>query len=217
MLLSGWQQALTVLLAVVPGFVYQGARAHFRGPTPDERDIGVRILRALALSGIFALLYVGVLGERLTAKISDPVKYLDNPHLSALWAFLMVFAIPFGTAAVVHVWNARKQNPEHRWRDLFRIYNPTPTAWDFASQKLDWGFVRVLTKDGAWVGGFAGDQSFFTGYPEEREIFLEVPWTLDSDGVFGAPVPAAVGMWIRCDDAQLVQFIGYEPQPPDPS
>lgn len=213
MLLSGWQQALTVLLAVVPGFVYQGARAHFRGPTPDEREIGVRILRALALSGIFALLYVGVLGSRLTSKLSDPVKYLDNPHWSALWAFLMVFAIPFGSAMLVHVWNSRKQFPGLHWTKRFRVYNPVPTAWDFANNRLEPGFVRVLTKDGLWIGGYAGEQSFFTGYPETREVFVEEAWDLDNDGAFQNPIPASVGMWVRCDDAQLVQFLRSDPAP----
>lgn len=216
MLLSGWQQALTVLLTVVPGFVYQGARSHFRGPTPDERELGVRILRALALSGIFALVYVGILGSRLTSRISEPGRYLESPRWSALWALLLLFVIPFVAAVIIHVWNARKQYPDLRWRELFRIYNPIPTAWDFANTRLEPGFVRVLTKEGLWIGGYAGERSFFTGYPENRELYLEVAWSLDNDGVFQFPVPNSVGMWVRCDDAQVVQFIGIEQPAPTP-
>jgi hypothetical protein len=46
---SGWLQALTLLLAVIPGFIYQGTRSQLRGPTPDEREVGVRILRVTAV------------------------------------------------------------------------------------------------------------------------------------------------------------------------
>lgn len=41
MFVSGWQQALTLLLAVIPGFIYQGTPSQLRGPTPDEREVGV--------------------------------------------------------------------------------------------------------------------------------------------------------------------------------
>jgi len=59
MLLTGWQQALTVFLIVIPGFVYQGVRARFRGPTPeDQQEFSLRILRALSTSAVFALVYV---------------------------------------------------------------------------------------------------------------------------------------------------------------
>ncbi|EME19362.1 DUF6338 family protein [Rhodococcus qingshengii] len=216
MLLSGWQQALTVLLAVVPGFVYQGARAHFRGPTPDEREISVRVLRALALSGIFVLSYVMVLGSSLTSKLSDPVKYLENPRWTAFWALVMVFVIPFLVAMAVHVVKSAIQLPDFPWTKFFRIYNTIPTAWDFANDRLAPGFVRVLTKEGLWVGGYAGVQSFLTSYPETREIFVEEAWELDNDGAFLTVDDASAGMWIRCDDAQLVQFLRpITPPPPD--
>ena len=42
MLVSGWQQAVTLLLAIVPGFIYQGTLSRLRGPTPDDREMGVR-------------------------------------------------------------------------------------------------------------------------------------------------------------------------------
>lgn len=79
-LVSGWQQALTLLLAVIPGFVYQGTRLRLRGPTPDAREIGVRILRALAGSGFAALAYVVVLGPALTTVVTRPVNLLEHPR-----------------------------------------------------------------------------------------------------------------------------------------
>lgn len=217
MLLSGWQQALTVLLTVIPGFVYQGARSHFRGPTPDEREIGVRILRALALSGIFGLTYVALFGASLTGRIFDPSRYLGTPRGWAGAALLLLFVVPFLMAALVHTWSAWRKFPDLTVGQFFRIYSPTPTAWDFASTGIEPGFVRVLTKDGLWIGGYAAESSFFTSYPEPRELYLEVAWRLNNDGAFEQPVPNSKGMWVRCDDAQVVQFISIAtPTPPPP-
>ncbi len=87
------------------------------------------------------------------------------------------------------------------------MYDPTATAWDFAADHMGPGFVRVYTSDDTWVGGRSEDKSYFSGYPETREIFLQEAWELDEDGVFIQPIPRTAGVWIRCDDAQFVQFL----------
>ena len=66
---------------------------------------------------------------------------------------------------------------------------------------------RVYTSDNTWVGGRSEDKSYFSGYPETREIYLQEAWELDEDGVFERPIPRTAGVWIRCDDAQFVQFL----------
>jgi uncharacterized protein DUF6338 len=88
-----------------------------------------------------------------------------------------------------------------------RIYDPTPTAWDFAFGNAEAGFVRVLTKEGRWVGGYAGPNSFFSSYPEDRELFLEQAWQLNDEGVFDKVIEGSAGVWVDCADAQLVQFL----------
>ncbi len=95
---SGWQQALTLLLAVIPGFVYQGTRSRLRGPTPDDREIGVQILRALAGSGFAALAYVVVLGPALTKAVTRPVDSLEHPCRVALVLIVLIFLVPMAAA-----------------------------------------------------------------------------------------------------------------------
>lgn len=209
MLVSGWQQAVTVLLAVVPGFLYQGLRARLRGPTPDDRELGVRVVRALAWSGALALLYVGVLGSTLTDALSRPASSLEHPRSAAWVAFVLVVVLPATLAVAVHAWTTWRAYPSMSWSERFRVYDPTPTAWDFASSRSGPGFVRILTKDGAWVGGYAGADSFLTSYPEPREVYLQEAWQMADDGTFEAPVVGngTVGVWVRCDDVQLVQFL----------
>lgn len=206
MVVSGWQQALTVLLAVIPGFVFQGFRGHFRGPIPEEREFSARILRALAISGLLAIVYVVALGRVVTDLVITPASSFDHPRATAALAGALVFVVPAIAAVAVHAYEVRGMT-NMDWRKRFRLYDPTPTAWDFASSRTEPGFVRILSKEGTWAGGYAGLGSFFTGYPEMREVYLQEAWELTDDGTFVAALPGPSGVWIRCDDAQLVQFL----------
>lgn len=207
MLVSGWQQALTIVVLVIPGFVYQGVRTRFRGPTPDDRELGVRVLRALAVSALLTLVYTIVLGPMLKDRVLHPQNSLENIRGAAVLVLMLVFIIPTGVAIGLHVRAISKLYPELPLREKFEVYDPTPTAWDFASSRVSPGYVRVLTKDGIWVGGYAGSQSFFTSYPETREIFVEQAWVLSDEGEFEAVMDGTAGQWIRCDDASIVQFL----------
>jgi hypothetical protein len=70
----------------------------------------------------------------------------------------------------------------------------------------------VLTKDGNWVGGYAGTESFYTNYPSSREIFVETAWRFDESGEFKHPITGSTGQWIKCDDVPVVEFLS--PQQP---
>jgi hypothetical protein len=207
MLVSGWQQALTVLVVIIPGFVYQGLRSRLRGPTPEDQELGVRILRALTASGLLALAYVITLGPLLTDAAQRPLDALDHPRVAAMILLTLVFVVPAAVAVVLHVRAVSKLYPGLPWREKFSVYDPTPTAWDFAVNRVGPGFVRVLTKDGSWVGGYAGQDSFFTNYPRPREIFIEQAWKLGNSGEFERAIEGSSGEWVKCDDAPIVQFL----------
>jgi len=215
MLVTGWQQALTVLVIVVPGFVHQIVQSRLRGPGPEDGDLGVRILRALTTSGLFALIYFVALGKTLTAAISHPTSYLDQPRSTALLLLVLVFVIPATVAVGQHARNTRRRYPDVPWKQVFRIYNPTPTAWDFAVDRVGPGYLRVLNKDGNWVGGYAGEESFYTNFPQAREVFLETAWRLDERGEFKSPITGSAGQWIKCDDAPVVEFLRPQETTPD--
>jgi Family of unknown function (DUF6338) len=207
-LVTGWQQALTVLLIVIPGFVHQGILSRLRGPTPEDRDLGTRILRALRSSGLFALIYLFAVGPSLVHAVTRPRTYVvEHPRLAALVLLVGVFAVPAGVAVVQHARAARRLYPKLPWKKVFHVYDATPTAWDFAVNRVGPGYVRVLTKDGEWVGGYAGEDSFYTNYPEAREIFVERGWQLGDDGDFQEEITGSAGRWIQCDAAAVVEFI----------
>jgi hypothetical protein len=207
MLPSGWQQALTLVLTIIPGFVYQIALTSRRGPTPEERVLGVRILRALAMSAVLAIIYLAVLGSTIIDQATHPLATItSHPVRTAASLFVLIFLIPWALAWLKHfaqtVWVYRS-----KFRARLRTYDPTPTAWDFAFDHADAGFVRALTKDGHWLGGYFGAKSFATSHPEAREIFIEQAYAIDNDGKFNGPVEGPAQLWIDCTEAQLVQFV----------
>jgi hypothetical protein len=220
LLVSGWQQAVTLLVIIIPGFIFQGTRSRLRGPSREEQEVTVRILQALAMSGFLALLYVVVLGARLTDPVMNPEVFTDHDHhghpsppdprLSALILIVLVFVFPIALAWVFQYcathfvivdWCIKRTDR------TFSRYDSTPTAWDFAADHMGQGFLRVYTKDNTWLGGRLQEDAYVSGFPEAREVFLNEAWELDEDGVFLHAVPGTAGIWIRCDDVQFVQFL----------
>jgi hypothetical protein len=67
-------------------------------------------------------------------------------------------------------------------------------------------FVRVLTTDGLWLGGWFGEASYVSTFPEPREMFIEVAHEIDSAGRIGRPQEESAGMYLRCDDIRAVEM-----------
>lgn len=211
---STWTQVFIVALFVLPGFVYRGIRSRLRGPHPDDREATVRVLRALGVSVALGLAYTLALGPVIAARARAPQSVLDSPRASAALALLLLFGIPALLALVGHIFYLRSIGVvdclrDVRWSHL-RIYDNTPTAWDVAFRGREEQFVRVLTADNKWVGGLADENAFATAYPEGRELYLSVAYKMLDDGAFSDEVINSTGMWIRCDDVQLVQFVAPE-------
>jgi hypothetical protein len=215
MLPSNWQQAFVVLIFVIPGIIFQSVRTRLRGASPENKDASVRVLRAIGAAGILGLSYVAILGNRITQPFDrSQGDLLKSPRAAALWALLLLILVPAAAAFIQHVVLVYRRG--YRGKDLLNnlfLYDPTPTGWDRAALGRPVCFVRVLTGKGTWVGGYAGGNSFVSAWPQERDIFVEIAYEMDSDGSFSSPVESSIGMWIRCDDAQLVQYLSVPDQP----
>lgn len=44
--------------------------------------------------------------------------------------------------------------------------------------------MRVRLAENVWVGGWFGQNSFLSGWPEPRDIFIESQWKIDETGAF---------------------------------
>lgn len=202
-------QLILLLLLVLPGTVYQFVRARLRGPAPDDASALNRVLRALGMSALLSLLYTVTVGPplwRLAVEASAAARQGEVPALRgfALWALVLLFIVPAGVALADHLRRIHVTTP-----GLLKLtYDPSyPGAWDFAFLNRGDCYVRLLTLDGRWIGGWMGDDCWVSSYPEPRELFIAQAHAMSEDGSFGPVVPGSIGMYVRCDDIRLIEFL----------
>src|SRR5438105_9132217 len=150
-------QLTIALLFVVPGFVYQAVRQRVRGPSPEDINFSDKLFRALGVGTGLMAIYLAVAGSwilRLTERRHDHVPSWQGAqqHVTALaWlAVLLLLVIPAMLALAGYFWTIKQIS----LRGI--TYSPVPRAWDYTFTDLDPCFVRVLTNDGVWLGGWFG-------------------------------------------------------------
>lgn len=200
-------QLVILLLFVLPGVVYQSARSRLRGPSPDDASALNRVLRALGVSATLLGLYAVTVGPHvlhLVAEAQESGGDVKDGTVRevALWALVLLLAVPALLALLLFL---LRKVPWPRW--LRVTYDPIPRAWDFAFTNVTPSYVRALTLDGRYTGGWYGEDSYVSSYPEPREIFLETAHHMNEDGTFGQEVAGSNGMYIRCDDVRLVELV----------
>lgn len=195
-------QLALLVVVVLPGAVYQFLRERFRGPLPGERDLGERVLRALAASVVLNSLYAVAAGPALVRLARDPEGgwqgVLERPRAAGLTGLLLFFLVPAVAAGAVSWWQRRR---------LRARYRSTPTSWDHMFRSRGSCFVRVRLKDGSWAGGWYGSRSYATSYPQPPALFLESAWRLGPDGSFAHRIEHSAGLHIRAEDADVVELL----------
>lgn len=158
---------------------------------------------------LFALCYLLFWPETLsiaTSKGSGALDGVDRATLVSTAAF--AFLAPAVLAVTLHAVTVfRGGHRGHEFLQNFITYSPVPTAWDFAAANRRPCFIRILTADNTWIGGYAGQASFVSGFPQPRDVYVEIAYQMDVDGAFIAPVEGSAGMWISCSDAKLLQLV----------
>jgi len=161
------------------------------------------------MSALLTVLYAVLAGPHLLSLAAEAQRAASRGqalHVRALgsWALALLFVVPTLLALLDHL--RRIYVPTPSWLKL--TYDPSyPGAWDYAFTNHSECYVRLLTTDGRWIGGWLGPDSWVSGYPEPREVFIEQAHAMDVDGTFGAAIPDSAGLYVRCDDIRLVEFI----------
>jgi hypothetical protein len=215
-------QLLILLLFVLPGSVYQTVRTRLRGPIPSDQDATSKVLRALAVRTGLNALYLAIFGkgllEPLRAQSLPGLEKAVDLHLVGLWALLCLFVVPALLACAVF-WSSRSEVIGTTAEKVIQTfgwtkpaYHPSPRTWDFAFTDIRPCYVRVLSADGYWSGGWFGESSSAASFPESMEIFLEKAWTMSKTGEFLHEQPGTRGIYVRCDDARSVELLdGLDP------
>lgn len=196
-------QVALLILFVLPGITYQFLRERWRGPIAGERDLGERVLRAIAASVALNAVYLIVAGPELLSLAHGSNSggwdgFVQRPRLVGVVALMLFVVLPAAAAAGVSWIEQRRRNTSYR---------RTPTAWDHAFQDRHPCFVRARLKDGSWVGGWYGTRSYSTSYPQPAELFLESARRMSRDGSFGARVNQTAGLHLRASDIDVLEFV----------
>lgn len=68
-------------------------------------------------------------------------------------------------------------------------------------------YVRFHLKEGDDVGGYFGQYSLASSYPNAQQVYVEEAWRLHEDGSFAEPVASTVGAVVNLEECELVEFV----------
>jgi hypothetical protein len=192
-------QILIVIVFLIPGLNCTWLIDRLVGRTSISAT--ERLLRAISLSLIvYAVASPWLL--RIARGLSTGTLWVWEPILAAIT--LILIAPPSLALLIVRL---RRSD---RFRKVVRRLSPihpAPTAWDFAFSTGGPFFVRVRLSSGERLGGFFGERSFATGYPEPPDLFLEEAWHLTEDGAPVQPIPGSRGVLVKHDVVELLEFL----------
>jgi hypothetical protein len=153
----------------------------------------------ISVSGLFyslvnyCLLFPGVLYVANTDHLAT--------HPTAYWlvVFLLLvvgpIAWPIGLRAILaSTWVQR------------HVQLPWPTAWDFFFGKRRPCFALLTLNDGEKLGGYWGDRSYATSFPNDGELYLETVVEVNEDGTFGDALEGSAGLLIRRDRCRYIEL-----------
>ncbi len=205
---SSVPQLIILVAFILPGIVYQSVRSRLRGPAPDELNATSKVLRATAVSTALVLFYGLLIGPELVDLARGKGWLVHHSRWTALIGLVLLLVIPAALALGEQWWTLWEGRPAKLTLSGLTTYDPTPAAWDFAFRDREECFVRVLTNEGRWIGGWFDPDSFASSFPEPRELYIAQQWKMGEDGSFIDEVTNSRGIYIRCDDARVVEFIG---------
>jgi hypothetical protein len=81
-----------------------------------------------------------------------------------------------------------------------------PTAWDYFFQQRRSVFVLIHLKDGGLVGGYYGEGSYATAFPDEGDLYICAVYSIDERGRFGPAIPNTNGLLIRKEEYSYLEF-----------
>lgn len=211
---SSVTQILVTLVLVVPGFVFQAVRIRLRGRTPGDTEIATRILSAIVVSTVFALLYIFLLGSIVVEPDQLQAEAVQSPRWYALLGLAAAIIVPAGAAygftglaGSKYGERARSLLLSDRWTRI----DPRPTAWDAAFADISECFVRVRTRDKTWYAGWFGTNSYASSWPDPKTLYVELAYKVTESGRIEEAVDGSNGAFIDCTDVDYIEFVA----PPD--
>lgn len=160
-------------------------------------------------SAAFEGLFYGLLNLILSLPILIPVNASNLSVLHPVWfhicwgIVLLVFPILWPCLLVF----LHKKRLFTRWVQL-----PYPTAWDFLFDQRPEAFVLLHLKSGEKIGGYYGAGSYASAYPHEGDIYIELVYKVDENGMFQHVIPNTRGLLVRKDEYSHIEVFNLPKQ-----
>ena len=81
--------------------------------------------------------------------------------------------------------------------------HPTPSAWDWTFEDLGEQFILVALRDGTYIGGLVGADSFVSSDPTERDIYIQQIYNIDDSDNWK---PMDHGILIAAGEISTIEF-----------
>jgi len=189
-----------VIIFLVPGFVASRIYA-LRCPS-QKLDWDKAVLEFLAYS-LFNL--IGSFWLVMPILKTTPEEWVGwQLSLVGLW---VCFVSPT-FLALVWSWLRTRSWIHHK----LGMDHPVPRGWDYFLLHNRHFWVLFHLKEGKLLGGYFGERSFASTYPQEPEIYVEQVWRVDEEGHFVEMVSGTLGAVLRQTDWERIEFqeIQYE-------
>lgn len=200
-LVTSPEAVILLLYVVVPGYVV--VKVYDLLAPGERRSVGEAIIDILAWSFMLMLLWFWPFAAMY--EYSDLLSTWFRYLILFVLTILAVFVTPLLAAYLLY---------RVRHRGFLRggakgsSTPASPTSWDwFFSENASNYYVRFHLKTGEKLGGYYGENSFATSFPNKQEVYIEEEWHLDEDGQFSEPIEGTKGAFVNREDCSLVRFL----------
>ena len=184
-----------LILFIVPGFVASRAYRLF---ITEKAKPEFRLLLEWLTGSVL------VFGPSLLVVRASFANIDAQPKTAATWLFVELLALPavLGAAAGMLM----RLDLVAKLLARVGVIHPTPTAWDYYFGKREPCYVLITLEDGHRVGGLWHEKSFASSDPDERDIYLEITWQVNSRGEFDKPIQGTKGILVPGSRIRQVEF-----------
>jgi hypothetical protein len=207
-------QVAIFVLFVVPGVMFATVRTALIGYRSPDFSVAARILEGLFVSVIFDAVYVLIFYNLVigVATAHSPLSALGTVSLGqAFVAAILLFIVPVVASGWISGVRFRKaKGPDGKSRRQWTSgsnYRPIPTGWDHKGLDMPCQLVRVRVESGVYYGGWYGEKSLMSTYPQPRDIFIQSQWEMTSNGDFVGKIAGGGGIWLSITDKCVVDWL----------
>lgn len=181
---------------VLPGFIISSIIDTMN--PPKKHNDGIFLLKCIGLSlvscGVWCWLYKII---------------LECDKLSTLWHWVLLALTSIIGSALLGIIIAVIKQFQCIDRILSKLkintIHTTPTAWDYLFFNQGGAFIIITLMDDTKLYGWYSSESFASSDPDERDIFIELGYTVSSDGSWKEDSQSE-GFYVPKDQIKYIEF-----------